>query len=82
MIVQGLRHDIPYTIKSKTPGRGKPEEASKSVSTDMIPLQHIDSKRLDLIQKIQKKIKSGFYNSDAVLEDLSHGFAKVIDQSL
>lgn len=36
--------------------------------------------REELIKKIRKKIKSGFYKSDEVNEDLSYDFAKSLDQ--
>ena len=35
--------------------------------------------RYDLIASIKKKIKLGYYNSQAVLEDLSDSFAKAMN---
>ncbi len=40
------------------------------------------AQRLELLKKIKKKVRSGYYNSDNVLEDLSHAFAKAVDSSL
>jgi hypothetical protein len=34
------------------------------------------------LASIRARIKSGHYNSEAVLEDLGHSFAKVLDQLL
>jgi hypothetical protein len=36
--------------------------------------------RKELILSVRKKIRTGYYNSEPVLEDLSHGFAKVLNQ--
>ena len=38
--------------------------------------------RLELLRRIKKQIKSGFYNSDAVIDDIGHGFAQALDQAL
>ena len=38
--------------------------------------------RLELLKKIRSRIKSGFYNSDAVIDDIGHGFAQALDQSM
>lgn len=38
--------------------------------------------RLELLNRIKKRIKSGFYNSDAVIDDIGHGFAQAVDQAL
>lgn len=38
--------------------------------------------RSELLLKIKKKIASGFYNSDAVIDDIGYGFAQALDHSL
>ena len=38
--------------------------------------------RLELLRRIKKQIKSGFYNTDAVIDDIGHGFAQALDQAL
>jgi len=38
--------------------------------------------RTELLLKIKKKIASGFYNSDSVIEDIGYGFAQALDHSL
>ncbi|HLV31019.1 MAG TPA: hypothetical protein VKY57_05560 [Chitinispirillaceae bacterium] len=40
----------------------------------------ISEDRKDLIKKIKKKVKNGFYKSEAVNEDLSYDFARSLDQ--
>lgn len=40
------------------------------------------SERAELLSSIKKRIKSGYYNSKEVLEDLSDSFAKVLDKTL
>jgi anti-sigma28 factor (negative regulator of flagellin synthesis) len=36
--------------------------------------------RTELIREIKKKISAGFYNSDKVADDLSYGFASILNQ--
>jgi len=36
----------------------------------------------DHLDDIKKKIKAGFYNSESVLEDLSHSFTRALDQTI
>ncbi|HEX2958418.1 MAG TPA: hypothetical protein VHO70_16400 [Chitinispirillaceae bacterium] len=50
-------------------------------STLSVPDQ-IPEERSALLASIKNKIKKGFYNSDSVLEDLSHGFASALDQTI
>jgi hypothetical protein len=38
------------------------------------------AERTELLQEIKKKIGSGFYNSEKVADDLSYGFANVLNQ--
>lgn len=51
------------------------EKKAVSADSDISP-------RLELLKKVQKRIQGGFYNSDAVVEDLSFGFAQALDQTL
>lgn len=83
MLVQGLGqttfrgHNSRNSLKEPTANnehfqRDSDSRCSKSDVND----------RTDLLRNIKKKIKSGFYNSESVLEDLSNSFAKVLDQSV
>ena len=36
--------------------------------------------RLALLAEIKRKISNGFYNSDAVADDISYGFATTLNQ--
>lgn len=38
--------------------------------------------RSELLRLIKSRIKAGFYSSDAVIDDIGHGFAQALDQSL
>ena len=38
------------------------------------------SERNEMIQQVKKKIKAGYYATEPVIEDLSHGFAKILNQ--
>jgi len=39
----------------------------------------ISKERLALLSTIRDQIRDGFYNTDFVLEDLSHSFTKAVD---
>jgi hypothetical protein len=62
---------------------------SKSVASDKVLSQPdrfvqstLSDDREQLLQTIKNRVKSGFYSSNAVAEDLSHGFAKILDESV
>jgi hypothetical protein len=38
------------------------------------------AERAELLQEIKKKINTGYYNSEKVADDLSYGFANVLNQ--
>jgi hypothetical protein len=38
-----------------------------------------DSARSELMKSVRQKIKTGYYNSESVLDDLSHGFASAVN---
>lgn len=81
MFVQGLGHktQVPIQAVKKTSLGSKPK-AAKSDSVE-ISFSSPDTDRNLLLKKIKGQIKTGFYNSESVIEDLSHGFAKALDQS-
>lgn len=54
-------------------GKQNPVPAATEIDT---------SQRLELLKKVRKRIQSGFYNSDSVVEDLGFGFAQALDQTL
>ncbi len=56
--------------------RAASQKSSSSVS------EQSPEERQALLASIKSKIKKGFYNSDSVLEDLSHGFASALDQTI
>jgi hypothetical protein len=86
MYVQGL--GLTSQTNSKSIGSVKTKKVVLSdkpldSSKDKVELSsRIEIDREMLLQKIKSKIKSGYYNSDAVMEDLSHNFAKVLDETL
>ena len=41
-----------------------------------------DPARCELLKTIRKRIKSGFYSSEGVIDDLGHGFAQALDHTL
>ena len=44
--------------------------------------QHTEPDRLEFLKTIRRRIKSGFYNSESVIDDLGHGFAQALNESL
>lgn len=52
-------------------GRQQPEQASPARTS------HI---REDMVRLVKERLKKGFYNSEPVLEDLSHEFARALNQ--
>ncbi len=84
MKVQGLGQVL-HQVNTKQ----NPQLKSKMISSAKAPtnpdsfVQSTSSDdREKLLQAIKNKIKSGFYSSTAVAEDLSHGFAKILDESV
>ena len=68
---------------------GRPGPPFKSVSQgtmlhsgDQDGSPECSENRLELLNRIKNRIKSGFYNSDAVIDDIGHGFAQALDQAL
>jgi hypothetical protein len=41
-----------------------------------------DDERSELLANVRKRIKSGYYNSNDVIDDLGESFAKVLDKLL
>lgn len=84
MKVQGLGH-----ILHQTNAKHSSQMKSKSVASDKVLSQPdrfvqstLSDDREQLLQTIKNRVKSGFYSSNAVAEDLSHGFAKILDESV
>ncbi len=83
MIVQGLglqkcaqARPGPKSVKGQNKLTGEPQIREN----DTVELSSSGIERAELLRKIRQNIQSGFYNSDAVLEDISHGLAKALDQ--
>jgi len=88
MFVQGLGHSFQLSakqnplIKSKSTSIESAKGVKHSDSLEKNSLLSSDPEREKTLQSIKSKIKSGFYSSNAVIEDLSHGFAKILDESM
>jgi hypothetical protein len=84
MNVQGIGH----TNHAETrPANTAKVRASKSGAakpvfsiSDKVELSNNAAERTDFIQQVKQKIKTGYYSTDTVMEDLSHGFAKILNQ--
>jgi hypothetical protein len=57
-------------------------QAENAIQSDVVPLLENDTYREELLQKIKQRIKTGFYNSDAVIDDIGYGFAQALDKTL
>jgi hypothetical protein len=55
---------------------------SESLSPIILKTSNKTDVRLDLLTQIKKKIKSGYYNRDSVIDDIGYGFAQVLDTTL
>jgi len=80
MLVQGLGQTSYYKSRCFTEKKKNIDEEVDSVKQS--EFSDSTDERANLLSTIRNRIKSGFYNSDSVLEDLGHGFAKVLDQSI
>ncbi|MBN1127968.1 MAG: hypothetical protein JXA71_03220 [Chitinispirillaceae bacterium] len=48
--------------------------------SDTVELSSATTDRSELLQQVKKKIKAGYYSTEPVMEDISHGFAKILNQ--
>jgi hypothetical protein len=62
------------TLWSKNRKEAKVSTEQHSVKNDVV--------RKELLTTIKNRIKSGFYDKEAVIEDIGHGFAKALDHTL
>jgi hypothetical protein len=74
--------------QSAIPSRGTKRGGGKKLPvSDLFKEETVSSAsdagdRTELLSKIQQRIRAGFYNSDAVIEDLGFGFAQALDHTL
>lgn len=84
MIVQGLglqrSAQAGTSLRSLKGGQNMATGEAKIKEKDTVELSSSGIERAELLLKIRQKIQSGFYNSEAVLDDISHGLAKALDQ--
>ncbi|NLL14249.1 MAG: hypothetical protein GX267_12670 [Fibrobacter sp.] len=82
MIVQGpglQSYTQPKTSLKSLKGQQKATGIPLNKEKDTVELSGIGLERFEHLLKIRQKIQNGFYNSDSVLEDISHGLAKALD---
>ncbi len=85
MFVQGLGQRINLPLEGSSGKRLKSAQKCSCDQADASDSYQISSAatiRLELLEKVRNKIKSGFYNSESVLDDLSQSFAKALDQTV
>jgi|WetSurMetagenome_2_1015567.scaffolds.fasta_scaffold160760_2 hypothetical protein len=84
MLVQGLgqidRPELKPGNSSRAKDAAKEERKSRFDISDTYEPSISPAERTEMLQGIRKKIGAGFYNTDPVLEDLSYGFANVMNQ--
>lgn len=73
---------VSYTAIPVSPDFGYPKRASAQQSEHGEISPEKRENRLELLKRIKNRIKTGFYSSDAVIDDIGHGFAQALDQSL
>jgi hypothetical protein len=83
MFVQGLGPAFQTELKPDTAlkdkAAGNPKKKSLFAVSDSFEPSDTPERKA-FIQSVRNKIRSGFYNTEPVLEDLSHGFAQVLNQ--
>lgn len=87
MIIQNSQNSFRIEVKRavKPDLKRQKDNAEKRVASQESPSsvpEQTSEERQALLESIKNKIKKGFYNSDSVLEDLSHGFASALDQTI
>jgi len=78
-------HTSDYKVKSIKKKSVSESVGSKSIERKDIwePSEFVDdSKREEFLELIKKRVKSGYYNSNSVTEDLSNGFASYFNNIL
>lgn len=84
MNIQGIQNYTSYDMKLKLSKQKTTKVdilSSGKVNKDTYEPAKVDERK-KLLASIKKKIKSGYYNSDEVSEDLSESFAKVFNNFL
>lgn len=82
MNIQGMQNYTTYDMKLRLSKRRTAKidtlSSDKVVKKDTYePAKNDDRKKL--LSSIKREIKSGYYNSDEVTEDLSESFAKIFN---
>ncbi|MCK7516157.1 MAG: hypothetical protein MZV70_77390 [Desulfobacterales bacterium] len=84
MFIQGLGSIQYQELKGRTaPELRDQKDLEKKPGfqvTDTYEPHNDPAERKELLQEVRKKIISGYYNKESVLEDLSYSFAKVMNQ--
>ncbi len=86
MTIQGIQGYQAFNTKLKlskktADAKAIPKNPGKTAKKDTYEPSKAEDRK-ELIDSIKKKIKSGFYNSKEVTEDLSDSFADVFNQLL
>ena len=84
MNIQGIQNCTSYDMKLRLSKQKAPKVdivSSGKVKKDTYEPAKTDERK-KLLASVKKKIKSGYYNSDEVAEDLSESFAKVFNSFL
>lgn len=81
MLVQGLGHTAAAGFKPVPVSRNR-DEVKKPLFRipDTYGPSSSAPERTELISEVKKKISAGFYNSEKVADDLSYGFANILNQ--
>lgn len=80
--LKNAAHQSAMLSRNTTRGGKRDSPLSDIIKEDSVSSESDTGDRAELLNKIQQKIRSGFYNSDAVIEDLGFGFAQALDRTL
>ncbi len=86
IMLQGIQAYRVYELKQK----GVQKRASRGEELNPVPKKIEDTfepsssikDRAQLLNRVKRKIKAGYYNSEAVNEQLADSFAKAFDEGL
>lgn len=85
-MIQGIQAYRVYELKQKgvqkRTSRGEDLKPAPRKIEDTFEPSNSVKDRTQLLNRVKRKIKSGYYNSEAVNEQLADSFAKAFDEGL
>ena len=80
MVIQGMATFAAQQVRVGAQGVQRDRAPRPVAKPESGPQSVADQERAKLLESIKNRITRGFYNSDAVLDDLSDSFATVLNE--